>query len=419
MKHWLFFPAFFLFFGLNAVAQIASPNTSNQTKVFKADAYGSYAFVGSTVKLGKTAPVGTGSSCGTTLIGMNRTGTVASVTASPTLTSGTIDTAASDTATSSLSSSAVAEVNLLGGLIRGDAVKAVSMTNHDSAGFHVSASGSRLVNLVVAGQVFTAVPAPNTTIQLSGIGKVVLNEQISSASAASANLTVNMIHVYVTVANNLNIAAGTQIIVAHANSGMMNVEGPAILDGFSYGSTVKVGSLLRSTQTAPESVPCAGTGGAVKTASIMGANVSGALQSGTVSNTAMGNVMPSSSTSETTSEVQGLNLLSSLVTADVIKTKAHANVASGGAFQFSEASSFVNLRVQGHAEINANVAANTQVAIAGVGTLYLHRVLKSANAIEVRMIELVVNQNNSLGLPIGTDIKIAVAEASLHSNSQP
>lgn len=414
MKRVLLLLAVPLLFGLNAVSQTAS-----QTKVFKADAYGSYAFVGSTVKLGKTAPVGTGSSCGTTQIGMNRTGTVASVTAAPTLTTGAINTTASTASTSSRASAAVAEVNLLGGLIRGDAVKAVSTTNRDSSGYHISASGSQLVNLVVAGRTFNSVPAPNTTIQLAGIGRVVLNEQIAATSASSASLTVNMIHVYVSMSNNLGIATGTQIIVAHAASGLTTVEGPGILDGFAYGSTVRVGSLLRSSQTAPAYVPCLGTNGVVKTVSVASVSVPGTLTSGTVTNTAMGDITSSKSTTETTASVQGLNLLNSLVRADVIKAKARGTVVSGGTFQFSESGSFVNLRVSGHAGITSNVAPNTQVSIAGLGTLWLHRVIRTPNTIEVRMVELIINQSNSLGLPIGTSIKIAVAHASLHSNSQP
>ncbi|MGI8613852.1 MAG: choice-of-anchor P family protein, partial [Nocardioidaceae bacterium] len=72
------------------------------------------------------------------------------------------------------------------------------------------------------------------------------------------------------------------------------------------------------------------------------------------------------------------------------------------------------LNVNGHPAIGANVAANTQVKINGLGTLYLHRVIHRSNSIEIRMIELVVTQTNPRGLPIGSDIKVSVAEASAH-----
>ena len=47
---------------------------------YTASAYGTYAFVGSTVVVGQTAPVGVGPGCGTAAINQSASGTVASVT---------------------------------------------------------------------------------------------------------------------------------------------------------------------------------------------------------------------------------------------------------------------------------------------------------------------------------------------------
>jgi hypothetical protein len=49
------------------------------TVLFTAGAYGTTAFVGSTVTIGKTAPVGIGPGCGTAQVGAQTTGTVASL----------------------------------------------------------------------------------------------------------------------------------------------------------------------------------------------------------------------------------------------------------------------------------------------------------------------------------------------------
>jgi hypothetical protein len=59
------------------------------------------------------------------------------------------------------------------------------------------------------------------------------------------------------------------------------------------------------------------------------------------------------------------------------------------------------------------------VDIAGLGTLWLHRVIQTKDSIEIRMVELQITQQNQYGIVIGTDLIIARAEASLHSNSQP
>src|SRR6266513_1876344 len=61
------------------------------------------------------------------------------------------------------------------------------------------AAGSTLTNLTVAGQSFSGdqAVAPNTNVNLPGVGYVVLNEQIPTGDGVtSSGLTVNMIHVY-------------------------------------------------------------------------------------------------------------------------------------------------------------------------------------------------------------------------------
>jgi len=80
-----------------------------------------------------------------------------------------------DTQTSRTSSE-VHNADVLTGLITADEIKAVSATSHNGNGFRTSAGGSQFVNLVVNGHPISAHVAPNTTIRLPGVGRVVLNE---------------------------------------------------------------------------------------------------------------------------------------------------------------------------------------------------------------------------------------------------
>ena len=128
---------------------------------------------------------------------------------------------------------------------------------------------------------------------------------------------------------------------------------------------------------------------------------------------------PTLSNSQTSSTIQGLNLLSGLVTADVVYAQSNASTTDGVNFNFSSSGSFANIFVAGHSEISGNVPKNTKVQIANLGTLYLNRVIKGKNQIKNVMIELTVDQENLLGLPIGLDIRIGYAEASLHSIANP
>jgi hypothetical protein len=68
--------------------------------------------------------------------------------------------------------------------------------------------------------------------------------------------------------------------------------------------------------------------------------------------------------------------------------------------------------VAGHPEITDNIPANTSVPIAGLGTLYLKEIIygySGHQSVETRSVELVVNQINIYGLPIGLDLIIGDA----------
>src|SRR5207244_13619986 len=103
-----------------------------------------------------------------------------------------------------------------------------------NSGFHTRAEGATFVSLVVPGVPITVNPPPNRNISLPGFGHVVLNEQITRVRSTSASFTVNLIHVFITEANVLNIPIGTQIIVSHASRRLTSgVQGT--LDGQAYG----------------------------------------------------------------------------------------------------------------------------------------------------------------------------------------
>ncbi len=383
---------------------------------FSADAYGTFANLGKTVVAGKTA-VSTLGACGALAPPAHSENTVLTVSEPPLLSTGLINTSADGTILpdGTIQSTAMADVHdasLLGGLITADEVKAVSTTTHDGSSFQTSAAGSTFVNLVVAGIPIVANPEPNTQINLLGFGTVVLNEQITRVKSNSASLTVNMIHVTITQANILGIPVGTQIIVAHAFSGLTSgVHGT--LDGRAYGTQATVARVITSGPSALIIMPCLGTRGAIRTNSVAQVVVPGLFSVGEVVDTAQGTVNATSAVGELTSTVQGVAVLTDLVTASVVKADAHASKING-TLAFSDTSSFVGLSVSGFPNINDNVAPNTRLTIAGLGTLWLHRVIQTPNSIEIRMIELIVTQNNTFGLPIGTNIQVAVAEASAH-----
>jgi hypothetical protein len=383
---------------------------------FTGNAYGSeVTLAGGVINSGPSAPVVLGCIFAG---GVQRTNTIASVSALPALATGTVSTSASTTQASGMVTSkttaTIQRVNLLLGMVKADAITADSATTYTSSGFQTSAAGSGFVNLVVAGHAESGTPPANTTVPLPGIGYVILNQQTVSSSGQA--LTVNMIHIVITVSSPLG-ASGANIVVSHASS---DLEGPiqAIVDGHAYGTSAAVSPVIKSGPSAEVWVPCQGTGGTVHTNSTVGVAIPGVLSSGTVSNTSEGTVSNQDGSAQTTSSVESLNLGGGMVTADAIHASARASDTNGGKPTFSSTgSSFLNLVVNGQAE-SSPVPPNTMIPIPNVGTLWLDRIIQTHTSIEVRMIELIVTApNNPLGLTVGLDVRVAVAEASVHPTS--
>ena len=108
------------------------------------------------------------------------------------VTTGAVDSPVS----SSQSTSELENVSVLNGLITADNVTAIASSVQDAGRAASDAAGSGFVNLVVAGTAVTTDVAPNTRVDLPGVGYAVLNEQTRTGDGVtSSGIAVNMIHV--------------------------------------------------------------------------------------------------------------------------------------------------------------------------------------------------------------------------------
>jgi len=401
----------------------SQPPFQVQTVLYQASAYGVSASLAGVLQVGPTAQASLQQPCGTDQDNELVTGTAAGVSDLPLVSGGASNTSASSSPTMTSQAVAdVASVNLLAGLISAQEIKSVSTTSLDNSGFHLSAAGSSFTNLVVLGIPYNGLPAPNTQISLPGIGYIVLNEQRTFTNNIEGQLSVNMLHVYVNVTNLLGIPVGTEIVVSSASSGIVRAYAPAVVVGTSFGTSVSVAGILNSSPSAPVNLPCYGTAGQTLTNSVAQLNLAGVLSSGTISNTGKSALLFPYSTGEMTSSVENLNLLSGLITVNAIYGRVDTTIdGTQGVFQ-SAVGSFTGIAVAGHPEITDGVSYNTQVDLLGLGTLYLKHIIRNfpnPNTTEIRMIELVVNQNNSYGLPIGADVIVGDAQIGIVGNSEP
>jgi hypothetical protein len=397
---------------VGAGAGAASALAATGETGFQASGYGTTVKVASTVKSGRSALATLGCTAQT---GVTHTNTVASVSVPPLLQTGTIDTSAASEATATgvaaTGSATVQGASALAGLVQATTVRSVSTTGLDTAtgAFSTSAAGTEFVGLKVAGVAVKGTPAPNTKIGLPGVGYVVLNQQQSAVKKSQAHLSVIAIHVYVTVASK-SYKVGTQVVVAAAASALA---GPVtgLLDGLAYGARANVAKTIIAGDEFPQPLGCFGTAGKTKTNSGASVSIPGILTSGTVTDSVTGRATANPASALVSSEVQGLNLLSSTVAATVIKADVKA---TGNPPAFGDTSSFLGLTVAGHPGIGDNVPPNTKLSLAGLGTLWLHRQIKTANKITVIMVQLIVTSpGNPAGLKVGTTVNVAYAQASV------
>jgi hypothetical protein len=61
-------------------------------------------------------------------------------------------------------------------------------------------------------------PAPNSRVNLPGIGYVVINEQYGSSSASGASETVIAFDIYITQSNLLGLPKGARIVIGVATA---------------------------------------------------------------------------------------------------------------------------------------------------------------------------------------------------------
>jgi hypothetical protein len=111
--------------------------------------------------------------------------------------------------------STIKSVNLLSGLIKVTNLRAAVVDQMNNGNYRAGTAGSGFDALIIAGVKLPITTAPNTTIPLVGLGKVVVNEQIKAAKPGDLT-TANGLHISITTANLLQIPVGTQIYVAHA-----------------------------------------------------------------------------------------------------------------------------------------------------------------------------------------------------------
>ena len=321
---------------------------------------------------------------------------------------GAINNQVSTTGNGTAAQAQIASVSLFSAELTSDAVTVTASVTHDDSGFTFSGD-TEAANLSINGSPMS-VPAANTVIPIPGLGDLTVNEQTTTHTATTATITVNAFDLNVNATNAFNFPIGAQVIVGHAQASLTTVP-QRYVDGQAYGSYVQ-GTGLNAGKSAVIYLPCDGTKGKTRTHSLQTTTFPNVISIGTQKSTVSGFGSKQSSSSTSTESVQNITLIN-LISIDSVKAVANASSLLKTQTFNDTGSTSAGISVLGVPTIPDNVPPNTSYDLT-VGKLYLHRIIQTKHKIEVRMVELVLSE--PVGpLTAGTDIRIGVAEASIHS----
>lgn len=371
--------------------------------------YGSSAKLGSLVSSGQTSRVTLCTLKSVThaneaaAVNLGVAGTVGAVTTSIT------GSDASGTA-QTVSTTKTGAVTLLAGLITADAITTEAIVKHTSAGYQTSGN-TKIANLKIAGVKISATPAKNTEVQLpAGIGAVTLNRQVTSSSLGQHRLLISALSIRLNQGKILGLPAGS-IYIGHADAALGDPVFNRVSGRAFASKATLVGGVIKSGETALTTLPCAG----VTNGKTLRNTTAKVLVPGVVGVAAAGSSVVSSDSSTRTAARTGattgaVSMLNGTVKLDAITVKAAAVQEAGKPIDLSSAGTTVaDLQINGK-PVTVNVKENTKINIAGVGTLWLNKTVRSTTAISVYGLRLEL-LNDTAGLKAGAVIIVGYANA--------
>jgi hypothetical protein len=112
----------------------------------------------------------------------------------------------------------VANIGLLGGMVHASAIDAVA-TDRLHGGVRISSThGSKVSGLKVGGLPLGTVTTANVSVNVPGIGKLIVNESRIPDSNSGDTTEANALHLSVLQQNTFGLPVGTEVIVGHATS---------------------------------------------------------------------------------------------------------------------------------------------------------------------------------------------------------
>ncbi len=322
-------------------------------------------------------------------------------------------TYATTTARNSASSARIAGINLLGGKVRADAVGSSTVARVGTDGRPTAGHVSNLLNLVIDGRPIAASVPPNTKIPLAAggttYGTVTLNQQVRLTVGNEFRAATSALVIDLTSTNPLGLPTGTRVELATSRAYITKpVAGLVAGAGYATSANLASGKVVSS----PQALAYALCSGGRQYATIASARVPNLLTTGTTETNTASTVTASGRSVGVWSDIANSNVLAGLITARAIN--ARTSVAQTGTARPTvvDGSRFLGLQVKGAPAVNDSVRPNTVVNVAGLGRVTFHKVTRTATAIQLTMIEVVLGAPRG-SLPAGAVVRIGYSYSAL------
>ena len=313
----------------------------------------------------------------------------------------------------------VSDVNLLGGMITADAVRAVARVSASRSRLAHSVTGSGFRNLRILGSLVPEDVAPNTTMPLPGLGSVTLMKVVPQGDFLDqGRVTVQMISVTITQPNGLSLPIGSRIVVGQAVAAYdREVSEPIGVGGVAYLSEAnsQSGDDVQNSvgRAAALYLTCEGTGGAVRTRRASNLTVEDAVALGQGVTTVFSKPTRTGMKAIVTSDVDGVQLLGGIVTMGSVHAVASDRFDAGVRTSSAAGTGVSDLTIAG-VPLGNVTEENVRIDVPLVGYVILNEVIPPAPGSKQRLrvngARLVVE---SLGaaLPVGSEIIVGHAES--------
>ncbi|HSY15774.1 MAG TPA: choice-of-anchor P family protein [Jatrophihabitantaceae bacterium] len=308
----------------------------------------------------------------------------------------------------------VADVSLLGGLITVGAVNTTASAKIVN-GVVSANSATTLANIKIVGVTLPLNVPVNFGVTIPGVASVVLNA-VDTVSDGPGSIRTDAAGIYVSLLKSVGSSpVGTEVYLtpshAEIEPGVALTTTP--VGGFAFGTQISAAAgtvaSVSSGPTAYNLLGQGGTGGKDVTNSTVGINIPLVATSGVVSTVSNGTSTPALSSAKMSVSVAGLSLFGGLITASALTGVAQASQPAGKPIALSESTTLVNLVIAG-VKIPVNVAPNTAIQLAGVGTVTVNAQSHTANAAGVCLLEIKLS-TAGFGLPVGAEVQVGAAAA--------